>query len=57
MLQNGGSRIGIVNRTGIMWEKQMRLPELGGLEDITSPVWPTLPSFICPRQALKEDKI
>ena len=57
MLQNGGSRIGIVNRTGIMREKQMRLPELGGLEDITSPVWQTLPSFICPRQALKEDKI
>ena len=57
MLQNGGSRIGIVNRTGIMREKQMRLSELGGSEDITSPVWPTLPSFICPRQALKEDEI
>ena len=57
MIQNGGPRIGIVNRTGIMPGKQMRLSKVGGLEGITSPAWPTLPSFICPRQSLKEDKI
>ena len=57
MLQNGGPRIGIVNRTGMVREKQIQLSQLGGLEGITSPAWHTLLPFICPRQALKEDKI